>query len=78
MNTLVHKNFLYLKGNDNADVLFYINSSSFYRIYDPMFMREFQTVFENNSEDENVLKKLKEEIDEFIDNYIGIKCQMDL
>lgn len=60
MNMLAHKNFLYLKGNDNADILFHINTSSFYRIYDPVFMRGFRAVFENNVEDENVFKKLEE------------------
>lgn len=60
MNTLAHKNFLYVKGNDNADVLFHINTSSFYRIYDPEFMNGFRAVFENGAEDETVLKKLEE------------------
>ena len=60
MNTLDQKNFLYFKGNDKADILFHINSSSFYRIYDPTFMKDFRTVFYNKEKNTNVLRKLEE------------------
>ncbi|MEG0154905.1 MAG: radical SAM protein [Lachnospiraceae bacterium] len=59
----MERNFLYLKGIDEADVLFHIKSSKFYRIFDPELMRKFRNHFWDGKSENEMEEKLKD-IDE--------------